>query len=137
LRYILDTDVVSQLSKDTPHPGAYEWLCSQDESDIFLSIATLIEIRVGVEMKFPGRKRDQLEDWLVNKLPQRFVNRIVPIEQHVADLAGRIIHRSRKENWGMDEMDAIIGATAMVNDMGLATLNWKHFKDLGVELVEF
>jgi predicted nucleic acid-binding protein len=137
LRYLLDTDVVSQLSKDVPHPGAYQWVASQDESDLFLSVATLLEIRVGIENKHPGRKRNDLEDWLIHKLPQRFAGRIVPIEQHVADLAGRIIYQSRKGNWGMDETDAIIGATAMANDMGLATLNWKHFNNLGVELVEF
>jgi predicted nucleic acid-binding protein len=37
----------------------------------------------------------------------------------------------------MESMDALIGATAMVHDMGLATLNRKHFERLGVELVEF
>jgi predicted nucleic acid-binding protein len=137
LKYLLDTDVISQLTKDVPHPGVYQWVASQEESTLFLSVATLLEIRVGVEKKHPGKKRDELEDWLVHKLPLRFHGRIVPIEQHVADLAGRIIHRSRKENWGMDEMDAIIAATAMANDMGLATLNRKHFERLGVELVKF
>jgi predicted nucleic acid-binding protein len=34
-------------------------------------------------------------------------------------------------------MDAIIAATAIANDMSLATLNVKHFKSLGVELVKF
>jgi toxin FitB len=137
LKFLLDTDVVSQLSKPVPHPGAYRWVVAQEEADLFLSVATLLEIRVGIEKKDPGRKRAELEDWLVHKLPLRFHGRIVPIERHVADLAGRIIHRSKKKNWGMDEMDAIIAATAMANDMALATLNWKHFKDVGVELVKF
>jgi len=137
LKFLLDTDVVSQLSKPIPHPGAYQWVVAQEEDDIFLSVATLLEIRVGIEKRDPGKKRDELEDWLVHKLPLRFLGRIVPIERHVADLAGSIIHRSRKESWGMDEMDAIIAATAMANDLVLATLNWKHFKDVGVKLVEF
>lgn len=137
MRYILDTDVISQLTKDVPHAAAYQWVASQKDSDLFLSVATLIEIRVGVEKKALGKKRDELEDWLVNTLPLKFLHRIVPIEQHVADLAGRIIDRSRRGNWGMDAMDAIIGATAMVNGMGLATLNVKHFERLGLELVEF
>ena len=136
MKYILDTDVISQLSKPIPHPGAYEWVVA-NEMNLFLSVVTLLEIRVGVENKHPGKRRDELEAWLVHVLPQRFSGRIVPIEQHVADLAGRIIHRSRKENWGMDEIDAIIAATAMANGMGIATLNWKHFKNLDLELVKF
>lgn len=137
MKYLLDTDVISQLTKDVPHPGVYKWVASQEEANLFLSVATLLEIRVGVEKKDPGKKRDELEDWLVHKLPLRFLGRLVPIDLHVADLAGRIIHRSRKKNWGMDEMDAIIAATAMANDMSLATLNRKHFEDVGVKLVQF
>ena len=56
---------------------------------------------------------------------------------HAADLTGRILARSRNEGWEMESMDALIGATAMVHDMGLATLNWKHFERQGVKLVEF
>jgi predicted nucleic acid-binding protein len=78
-----------------------------------------------------------LEHWLIHDLVVRFDDRIVPIERHTADLAGRIIARSRTEGWKMESMDALIGATAMVHDMTLATLNRKHFERLGMELVEF
>ena len=67
----------------------------------------------------------------------RFEDRIIPVERHVADLTGRLIARSRSEGWEMKPMDALIAATAMVNDMGLATLNSKHFERLGVEIVKF
>jgi hypothetical protein len=84
-----------------------------------------------------GRKRDELEQWLIHLLPERFDGRIVPVERHAADPTGRILARSRKEGWEMESMDALIGATAMVNDMALATLNRRHFQRLGVELVKF
>lgn len=129
--------MISELTKERPHPEALRWVLSQNESNLFLSAATLLEIRYGVEKKSPGRKRDELEDWLTKRLPERFQDRIVPIEQHVADLAGRILYRSEKEHWGMGTMDAVIGASAMVNDMGLATLNRKHFERLGLKLAEF
>jgi len=137
LRCLLDTDVVSQATKDRPHAGVIRWLDDQDEDDLFLSVATLLEIRVGVELSSEGKKRDELERWLVHDLVVRFDDRIVPIERHTADLTGRIIARSQTEGWKMESMDALIGATAMVHDMALATLNRKHFERLGVELVEF
>jgi toxin FitB len=137
LRYLLDTDVVSQATKERPHAGVVRWLDDQDEVDLFLSVATLLEIRVGIELSSSGKKRDELERWLVHDLPERFDGRIVPVERHVADLTGRLIARSRKEGWEMESMDALIGATAMVNDMGLATLNRTHFERLGMGLVEF
>jgi predicted nucleic acid-binding protein len=137
LRYLLDTNIVSQATKERPHAGVIRWLDEQEEDDLFLSVATLLEIRVGIELSSSGKKRDELEQWLLYDLPERFDDRIIPVERHVADLTGRLIARSRKEGWEMKSMDALIGATAMVNDMGLATLNRDHFKRLGVELVEF
>jgi predicted nucleic acid-binding protein len=137
LKYLLDTDVVSQLTKEQPRSSVVEWIDAQDEQELFLSVATLLEIRVGVQLLDPGRKRERLERWLIEALPERFEERMLPVERHAADLAGRIIVRSQKEKWGMDSTDAIIGATAMVNDMALATLNVKHFQKLGVELVKF
>lgn len=137
MRYLLDTNVISQLSKDRPHEKVLAWINNQDEDDLFLSVATLLEIRYGIERSAVGKKRERLERWLVHDLPNRFYDRIVPVERHTADLTGRIMARSQKEGWKMESMDALIGATAMVHDMALATLNRKHFERLGVELVEF
>jgi toxin FitB len=137
LRYLLDTNVISQLSKDRPHEKVLTWINNRNEDDLFLSVATLLEIRYGIERSDVGKKREELEHWLVHDLQDRFDDRIVPIEKHTADLTGRIIARSQREGWKMESMDALIGATAMVHDMTLATLNLKHFERLGVELVEF
>lgn len=137
MKYLLDTDVVSQATKERPHAGVIRWLNEQDEDELFLSVATLLEIRTGVELTSEGKKREKLEQWLVHELPERFDGRIIPVERHVADLTGRLIARSGSEGWKIESMDALIGATAMVNDMGLATLNRSHFERLGLELVEF
>ena len=136
MRYLLDTNIVSQLAKDRPHEKVFQWVNEQDEDNLFLSVATLLELRVGIELCAVGKKREKLENWLVHDLLKRFDDRIVPIEKHTADLTGRIMARSRKEGWKMESMDALIGASAMVHDMTLATLNRKHFERLGVELVE-
>ena len=137
MRYLIDTDVVSQATKERPHAGVLRWIDEQEEEDLFLSVATLLEIRTGIELTSVGKKREKLEAWLLHELPQRFDDRIIPVERHVADLTGRLIARSGSEGWKMESMDALIAATAMVNDMGLATLNRDHFERLELELVAF
>jgi toxin FitB len=137
LRYLIDTDVVSQATKERPHAGVLRWIDEQEEEDLFLSVATLLEIRTGIELTSVGKKREKLEAWLLHELPERFDDRIIPVERHVADLTGRLIARSGSEGWKMESMDALIAATAMVNDMGLATLNRDHFERLELELAEF
>jgi predicted nucleic acid-binding protein len=131
LRYLLDTDVVSHATKERPQAGVIRWLDEQAEDDLFLSVATHLELRS------VGKKRGELERWLLHDLPQRFDGRMLPVERHAADLTGRLIARSRSEGWEMGSMDALIAAKAMVNDVGLATLNRKHFERLSVELVDF
>lgn len=137
MKYLLDTNVVSQLSKPEPHPAAYAWIQSQEDADIFLSSATLFELRHGVEQMDRGKRRDRIEEFVAKGIPRKFAGRIIPLETHAADLAARLLFRSVHENWGMDAMDAFIAACAMVNDMTLATLNRKHFERCGVELVQF
>lgn len=136
MNYLLDTNVISQLTKERPSDQVLQWVEAQDEHDLFLSVATLLEIRYGIELSPAGKKRERLEQWLRHDLPERFEGRIVPIEYHTADLTGRILARSRREGWAMEPMDALIGATAMVYDMGLATMNAKHFERLPVNLVQ-
>lgn len=137
MRYLLDTNIVSQLTKDRPHEKVLQWVDQQDEENLFLSVATLLELRFGVELCENKKKRAELDRWLIHDLLERFDERIVPVEKHTADLTGRILARSKQEGWKMESMDALIGATAMVHDMTLATLNRKHFERLGVVLVEF
>jgi predicted nucleic acid-binding protein len=137
LKCLLDTNVISQLTKDRPSEQVVRWIDAQDEQDLFLSVATLLEIRYGIELSPAGKKRERVEQWLTHDLPERFEGRIVPIERHTADLTGRILARSRQEGWEMEAMDALIGATVMVYDMGLATMNRRHFERLRLELVEF
>jgi predicted nucleic acid-binding protein len=137
LKYLLDTNVISQLTKERPNPQVVQWVDSQGEADLFLSVATLLEIRLGIELQPAGRKRDNLERWLVHTLPERFEERIVPVERHTADLTGRVLARSRKEGWEMESMDALIAATAMAHGLALATMNRKHFTRLGLELADW
>ena len=49
-RYLLDTNVVSELRKPRPHGGVVAWLQSLDESQLYLSAVTLGEIQAGVEL---------------------------------------------------------------------------------------
>jgi predicted nucleic acid-binding protein len=72
LNYVLDTDVVSQLSKGRQDPGVIRWIDSIDDDNLFLSAATLIEVRYGIELLDLGKKRQLLEEWLVQKLPRQF-----------------------------------------------------------------
>ena len=137
LKILLDTDVVSQLTKDVPHPRAYAWLRGAIDADLHLSVISVEEIREGIEMMDPGYKRRRLDRWLVDEVLTDYRERILPIGIEIADLCGRILAAEEKLGFHPDVSDAYIAATARVHGMLVATLNRNHFKRLDVELVEF
>lgn len=44
-RYLLDTNIVSELRKPRPHGGGVAWLQSLDEAQLYVSAVTLGEIQ--------------------------------------------------------------------------------------------
>lgn len=113
------------------------WLSQLPETDAFLSVVTIQELRTGIELLPAGRKRRDLESWLVADIRRGYAGRILPITEEIADMCGRLIARGKKEGTIPEANDALLAATAMVHGLQLATLNRKHFERLGVELAEF
>lgn len=129
--------MISQLSKRPPNPAVAQWILAQDEGDLFLSVITVYEIRFGIETVQSPKRRAELLKWAEQDLDFRFNGRFLPVNDYVAETTAAIMARSQREGWNMKHMDAFIGASAMVYDMQLATLNRKHFKQLPVQLVNF
>lgn len=113
------------------------WLSQLPEEDAFLSVVTLQELRTGIDLLPAGRKRRDLDSWLVSDIRRGYAGRILPVSEEIADVCGRLIARGKKEGAIPEANDALLAATAMVHGLQLATLNLKHFERLGVELVEF
>jgi hypothetical protein len=137
LKYLLDTNVVSQRTKPQPHPQIAAWLSRTEEKDTFLSAITIQEVRFGLEDMDAGRKRDAIERWLESYLLVSFRERILPVDAAVADECGRLMFRAKQRKHMATLGDTLIAATAIVHGLAVATLNVKHFRSLGVELVEF
>ncbi len=78
--YILDTCVISELVKTNPFPRVAQWVRSQDEENLFLSVITIGEIQKGIS-KLPDsrKKKQQLQKWLSTELRERFRDRILDI----------------------------------------------------------
>jgi toxin FitB len=62
-RYLLDTNIISNITKPVPSGSLLAWMAAQADEDLFIASLTLAEIRRGVLEKPAGRKRKQLEAW--------------------------------------------------------------------------
>ena len=135
MNYLLDTNVISEWMKPRPDPNVARWLAEADEDQIWLSVITFAEIRLGIEEMAAGRRRDALLTWLENDLPARFEGRIIGIGLAVAAAWGVIMARGRKAGRSLNDIDAFLAAIAQVRGLTLVTRNTKHFESLGLELL--
>jgi predicted nucleic acid-binding protein len=95
--FLLDTNVISELVKPRPEPNVTAWVEDTDESLLYLSVLTLGEIRRRIATLPQARRRATLEAWLNKDLRARFEDRILAIDQEVADRWGLLTAAARNK----------------------------------------
>lgn len=98
-----------------------------------MSVLSLGEIRKGVEKLSRGRRRSQILSWLEHDLPRWFEDRMLPIDNQVADEWGRL--QSKVERT-LPAIDSLIAATALFHRLVLVTRNVKDFDLPGVDVLD-
>jgi toxin FitB len=136
LKFLLDTNVVSELSRSQPHPNVIDWLKSISEIDISLSVISIIEMRFGVEILPAGKRKRDLSEWLAVTFSQRFSERILPVSESIADRAGRFLALARGRGQTIEVADVLIASTAVVHSLTVVTRNTRHFALPGLSLVD-
>jgi len=136
MRLLLDTNVLSEVTKPRPAEGVLNWLHNLDEDRTFISIVSIAEISRGVALMESGRKREALDEWLKHDLPQRFDNRTIPVEGSVALAWGDLMAFAKRNGRGLASMDGLIAATTIAHDLTLATRNIKDFEDFGINIID-
>ena len=131
MSYLLDTNVISELRKQRPDPHAIAWLNSVGSDELFLSVLTLGEIRLGIERlrRKDAGQADALERWLTG-LRSIYADHIVNVDDKVADEWGRLN--------GPDPLpvvDSLLAATASSRGWTLVTRNTADFERCGVALL--
>ena len=130
--YLLDTNVVSELTRDRPAPTVVDFLDVHD--DLWLPAVVVEELELGVQLLPEGRRRDALREWL-SLLLARFQGRIAPIGRPEAEWAAGLQARAHRSGRGLELGDALIAGTAMANDMAIVTRNVKDFGNLDVQVI--
>ena len=130
MKFLLDTNVVSEAMAARPAAQVLAWLSTQPEAAIHLSAATIAEIDYGISRLPEGHKRASLQTWRDNvvAISRR---RILPVDLAVASAWGRLRGRAEAARRTMSLIDALIAATAEVHDLTLVTRNTRDFEIWG------
>jgi predicted nucleic acid-binding protein len=126
-KYLLDTNVVSELRKAKPHGGVLAWLKELKDEQIFLSAVTFGELQRGIERtRAQNRiKAEEIESW-VERLAG--TSQILPMNTSCFREWARLMEGKQEHLLG----DAMIAATARTHGLVVATRNDKDFAQLDV-----
>src|SRR5579885_3853740 len=91
---VLDTNVLSALMQRETDPAVVAWLDLQPPESVWTTAVTVFEIRFGLDLLAPGRRRRQLEHAFSRALDEDFQGRILPFDRKAdQDEQGRQTHR--------------------------------------------
>jgi hypothetical protein len=135
VRYLLDTNVVSELRKrpGVVDPNVEAWSRQRPAHDLFISVITVLEVELGV-MRVERRDKAQgalLRRWLEDGVLSGFADRILSVDVGIARQAARLHVPDPRP-----ERDAYIAATAGVHGMAVVTRNVGDFEPAGVTVID-
>ncbi len=134
MRYLLDTNILSNVIKPAPSEALMAWMREQVDTELFIASLTVAEIRHGILEKPAGRKRRQLDAWFSGPDgPQAlFAGRILAFDERAGLIWARLMADGKAKGRPRSGFDTIIAAVAEANECVVVTDNEKDF--LGTEI---
>ena len=134
MRYLLDTNIVSELVKPKPSQSLIAWMEEQADEDLFIAALTVAEISRGILEKPAGKRRIELEAWFAGpEGPQAlFQGRVLPFDEKAALIWARLMAGSWAKSRLRSALDTIIAAVAEANACKVVTANEKDFEGIGI-----
>jgi toxin FitB len=133
-RSLLDTNIISNVTKPVPSEALVTRMAAQSDADLFISSLTVAEIRRGILEKPAGKKRTELERWFSGpEGPQAlFAGRVLPFDEKAGLVWARLMSDGRAKGRPRNPLDMIIAAVAETNHCAVVTQNEKDFAGLKI-----
>ena len=135
MRYLVDTCVLSELTRSRPSVDVVRWVAEQDETSLYVSVLTFGEIEKGLAKLNDDKRSCKLRHWVDHDLKRRFGGRILSFDYEAACRWGEISGKAESEGTPIPVVDAQMAATALMHGMTLVTRNISDVAPSGVLLL--
>ena len=131
---ILDTNVISSLMRLESEPSVVRWFDQQPRNSLWTSSVNVFEIRFGLEILQPGKRRSFLEE-AFEVILQKINHRIVSFDDAAAQQTAELATIRQKRGRPVELRDTMIAGIVLANHATLATQNTAHFADISAKIV--
>ena len=133
---ILDTNVLAELTRRTPHRGVVSWLDSLSTGEVATTAVTAAELWYGLSRLPEGRRRRELSEAVSAMLDHDLRDRVEPFDAGAAAHYADIVAERERRGRPIGLADAQIAAICRARRARLATRNGPDVTDVGVELID-
>lgn len=132
---ILDTNIISEMMRQSPSPKVVDWIDQQDIGDLYITAITIAEISYGINVLPNGKRRQLLEDKFHKTIASAFKYRVCFFDEASAYLYGKLMGLRKERGRPLSILDGQIAAIALSQEASVATRNEVDFQECGVELI--
>ncbi len=134
MKNLLDTMVIAEYQKPAPDAKVIDWLTSQLEESLYMSVLTFGEIEKGIARLPASKRKTNLEVFLEN-LVARFDRRIIDLDIATLRRWGRLTGNLEKKGRVLPIIDSLLAATALEYDLTIITRNTADFTATGARVL--
>jgi hypothetical protein len=133
---VLDTNVISELTRQAPAPGVISWLDSLTAAEVATTAITAAELLYGVARMPYGHLKTELAAAVHGLLSDDFQGRVMSFDEPAAQCYADIVSGRERLGRPIGAADAQIAAICRTIDAALATRNTDDFEETGIELID-
>lgn len=130
MKFLLDTNILSEVRKPRPHGGVLAWFTAHQSTGLAIPAIALFELQMGVEkLRTQDPERAARFEFWIAQLETG--SNVLPFDAAAGRETARLLHKQPMALMP----DAMIAAIAKVSGLTLATRNTRDFERFRVSLV--
>jgi predicted nucleic acid-binding protein len=133
--WLLDTNVLSELRRPRPNPSVLRFVTDSSAEHLYVSAATIAELRFGIEQLDDVFKRAGLNDWLDHTVRPLFEDRVLDLGEDILLKWRLLLEEGRTRGHTYSEPDLLIAATALHHGLTVVTRDTREYERANVPVL--